>query len=162
MTSITFNGRTYNSLNEMPANERQAYEQMMNIFVDKDGNGIPDFLEGDMVQNVLKAYTTNISADGNTIQSINDLPPETRESVKNAFKILSQLGVLPKDAPTSVFSQPAPQISREPKFVSREYNPMIQEDKRSSPRTWIMLGVLSLLCCIGAAGFAYYVLFILT
>ena len=45
---IIFNGKTYNSLEEMPANERQAFEQMQQIFVDANGNGIPDFMEGDI------------------------------------------------------------------------------------------------------------------
>ncbi len=50
MATIIFNGKTYNSLEEMPANERQTYEQIANMLVDKNGNGIPDFLEGDLVQ----------------------------------------------------------------------------------------------------------------
>ena len=52
---IMFNGKTYNSLEEMPANERMAYEQMQKIFVDANGNGIPDFLEGDIAKNVMTA-----------------------------------------------------------------------------------------------------------
>ena len=31
---IIFNGKTYNSIDEMPVNERQAYEQMSQIFKD--------------------------------------------------------------------------------------------------------------------------------
>lgn len=155
MTAINFNGRTYNSLDEMPANERMAYEQMMQIFVDKNGNGIPDFLEGDMVQNVLKAHSTNISIGGNMVHSLNDLTPEARESVENAFKMLSQLGILPKDVPSSAYTQSAPAISREPKmtskpFVSREYNPTIQEEKSNLPLI-IVLVSLVVLMCFGAA-----------
>ena len=59
---ILFNGKTYNSLEEMPAKERQAYEQIRKIFVDANGNGIPDFLEGDIVKNVITAFTSAISA----------------------------------------------------------------------------------------------------
>lgn len=151
MTAINFNGNTYNSLDEMPANERMAYEQMMQIFVDKNGNGIPDFLEGDMVQNVLKAHSTNISVGGNTVHSLNDLTPEARESVENAFKMLSQLGILPKDVPSSSYTQSAPAISREPTmtskpFVSREYNPTIQEEKSNLPLILVLLSAGVLLC----------------
>jgi len=39
---IIFNNKTYNSLEEMPANEREAYESMFKIFKDENGNGIPD------------------------------------------------------------------------------------------------------------------------
>lgn len=149
MTNITFNGKTYNSLNEMSANERQAYEQMMNILVDKNGNGIPDFLEGDMVQNVMKAHSANIGVDGNASQTINDLSPETRENVRTALKILARLGILPRDIPASLY-EPTPAISREPQFVSREFNPTIQEEKSNTSLIVVLVSLIALLC-IGVA-----------
>ena len=42
MPTIHFNGKTYNDLTEMPAIERQAYEQLMSIFKDEDQDGVPD------------------------------------------------------------------------------------------------------------------------
>ena len=39
---INFNGKTYNSLDEMPPEARQAYEQAMALLADQDGNGLPD------------------------------------------------------------------------------------------------------------------------
>lgn len=163
MANIIFNGRTYNSLGEMPVSERQAYEQMLHIFVDKNGNGIPDFMEGDMVQNVMKAHSTNISIGGNTIHTVNDLTPEARESLENAFKMLSQLGILPKDIPATTYTQSASPTSREPMitsrpFVSREYNPMLQEDKGAGPVVWIGLGAALILCCSGALAVWVYLL----
>lgn len=45
-STIVVNGRTYSSLDEMPPEARAAYQQMMGVFADKDGNGVPDILEG--------------------------------------------------------------------------------------------------------------------
>ena len=87
MATIIFNGKSYNSLEEMPEKERKAYDQMMDIFADKNGNGIPDFMEGDMVQKVLAANSTSINISGATYHSLDELPPELRQSVDKAFKV---------------------------------------------------------------------------
>ena len=39
---IVFNGKTYDSLDEMPPKERKAYEAISAVFADKDANGVPD------------------------------------------------------------------------------------------------------------------------
>lgn len=147
MPTIIFNNKTYNSLEEMPAQERQAYEQMMNIFVDANGNGIPDFLEGDMVQNVLSAYSTKVDVNGQTIHTLDDLPPELRQSVDGAFQMLSNMGILDNNP----LSQ-TPQISREPQLNSKPFVPpgsdVMQEDKGSGVFVWAILGIV---LCFGLA-----------
>jgi hypothetical protein len=160
MASITFNGKTYDSLDEMPANERLAYEQMMNIFVDKNGNGIPDFMEGDIVQNVMSAYSSKVDVNGHTVHSLDDLPPEVRQSVNSAFQVMSNLGMIP-GVPAEFQNQNRP-VSREPMatskpFVSREYNPTIQEEKTNTPLIVALIG-LGLLVCLGAAGVLIFLL----
>ena len=97
-TTIIFNGKTYNSLDEMPPNERQAYEQMLNIFMDKNGNGIPDFLEGDMAQNVMTAFTSNINVNGKSYSNVNELPDDLRARVQGAFEKMEQFGIVTKNA----------------------------------------------------------------
>lgn len=92
---IVFNGKTFNSLEEMPANERAAYEQMQKIFVDADGNGIPDFLEGDIAKNVMTAFTTNVvNYDGKVYNSLDELPADARQKVQDALAKLNQLGIV--------------------------------------------------------------------
>ena len=91
MATIIFNGKSYNSLEEMPANEKMAYEQMMNIFVDADGNGIPDFLEGDMVKNVMTAVTSNISVNGQMYEGMNELPTDVREKIRSGRRFHEDL-----------------------------------------------------------------------
>lgn len=157
MPTIVFNGKTYNSPDEMPANERQAYEQMMGMFVDQDGNGIPDLLEGDLVKNVLTAHSTMVSVSGKTVSSLDELPPDVRQKVDGAFQMLSSLGIL-TDPPAN---QPqTPQISREPQIGSRPFTPqssaIAEEDRGTSIFSII---VISILLCLGlaAATIAYWV-----
>ena len=44
-TKVVFNGHEYASVDEMPEDVRGQYRQIMGAF-DKDGDGIPDMLEG--------------------------------------------------------------------------------------------------------------------
>lgn len=143
MPAIIFNGKTYNSIEDMPANERQAFEQMSHMFVDANGNGIPDFLEGDMVQNVLAAHSTKtqISADGKTYHTLEDLPPELRQSVDSAFQMLSNMGILKNMPETN--SEP---FSRKPQFESKPFEPqgstVIQEESGRSTFTIVLGGIV--------------------
>ncbi|GAB4498121.1 MAG: hypothetical protein OHK003_09110 [Anaerolineales bacterium] len=143
MPAIIFNGKTYNSIEDMPANERQAFEQMSHMFVDANGNGIPDLLEGDMVQNVLAAHSTKtqISADGETYHTLEDLPPELRQSVDSAFQMLSNMGILKNMPETS--SEP---FSRKPQFESKPFEPqgstVIQEESGRSTFTIVLGGIV--------------------
>jgi hypothetical protein len=154
--TIHFNGKTYQHLDEMPANERMAYEQMMNIFVDKNGNGIPDFLEGDMVQNVMSAYSTRVDFNGSAIHSLEDLPPEARQQVADAFQMLSKLGILP-DVSSQMPVSREPQVTSKP-FISREYDPTIQEEKSNTMLVVALVGLVTLLCLGGAAVAAFLLL----
>lgn len=46
-TRIVFNGKEYSSLEKMPPEVRQAYDQAMAaVLADADRNGLPDILEG--------------------------------------------------------------------------------------------------------------------
>ena len=143
MPTITFNGKTYNSPDEMPANERKAYDQMMGMFVDKNGNGIPDFLEGDLVQNVLSAHSTNVNVSGMTVHNLDDLSPELRQKVDGAFQMLSNMGILTDQSQT-------PQISREPQIASKPFaaqtSSAMEEDRGTSIFSII---VISILLCLG-------------
>ena len=159
MATIIFNGKSYNSLEEMAPNEKQAYEQMMEIFVDANGNGVPDFLEGDIVQNVLRQYTTRVNVEGTTVHGLDELPPELQESAQIAFKKLAELGILPGEMPIINQTQ-NPQVGQEPiiqsrPFVSREFQSAIEEDKGSSTLPWILAGAV-LLFCLALAAFAVF------
>lgn len=150
---IVFNGKTYNSVEEMPANEREAYESMFNIFKDANGNGIPDFLEGDIAQNVMAAFTNVIHYDGKVYNNLDELPPEAREKLQAAFTKLNTLGLIAA-APSAqkgtsfeaAFPPSKPLINQEPSM------------EENSDRKWmVIVGFLgaALLCAVAIAVFAF-------
>ena len=99
---IVIDGKTYNSLDEMPPDIRQRYEQAMrslgnansnqipdafetmNIFADKDKDGVPDVLE-----NLAASHATvnrmKIIVDGKEFDGLENLPPEARARYEEAM-----------------------------------------------------------------------------
>lgn len=56
-----YNGQVYNSLDELPPDVRPKYEKIMNQ-MDKDHDGVPDFIEGKAPQP--ENTSININTDG--------------------------------------------------------------------------------------------------
>ncbi len=158
---IHFNGNTYNSLDEMPANERQAFEHLQKIFVDANGNGIPDFMEGDVAAKIMTAISTNtINFNGQVYNNISDLPPETRQKVEAAMAKLQQMGfALPQG--TNMSSGNEPQLGFEPAFTPSkpivQPEPVIQEVKGPSGML-IALALTAVLVACSVAGVAILLL----
>jgi hypothetical protein len=152
---IMFNGKTYNSLEEMPANERQAYEQLQQIFVDANGNGIPDFLEGDVAKKVITAFSSVVNYDGKVYNSLDELPPETRQKVQDAFAKLNEMGIINPNAATQDSSKhPAFEYAFQPS------KPLLQQEPTGSGTTRglvIIIAVIAALivCGAGAALFLF-------
>ena len=92
MDIVSFNGKTYNNLEEMPADQRAAYEQVMAFMKDENNNGIPDMFEGDVIQKMIGlAANTRIVVNGQEMRGLDALPPETREKFDKAMQILERL-----------------------------------------------------------------------
>jgi hypothetical protein len=168
MDTISFNGKTYNSLEEMPADQRAAYEQVMAFMKDENHNGIPDMFEGDAIQKMIKmAINTRVMVNGQEVQSLESLPPETRAKYDKAMQKLSQLGIIPPGTPgtedlsSQVPMQSAPQIApNEPAFTQSpsflQSSPSaITEDTGSRTGLFIAIAVLAvvLICALAAVGF---------
>lgn len=163
MATIMFNGKSYSSLEEMPPSDRQAYEQMMSIFVDANGNGIPDFLEGDIVQNVMTAVTSNIHFNGQVYDGMNELPVDVREKIQGAFEKMTELGIVTKTDSPVVMGFNSDQASKDPQiqsrpFIPREFSPAIEEDKGSNALPWILAGIALLFCLVLAAFVVFYIM----
>lgn len=161
MATINFNGKTYSSIEEMPALERQAFEQLSNILVDKNGNGIPDFLEGDLVSNVISAYSSNFNLDGKTYTNINELPDDVRNQVQSAFEKISELGIATKTSSPMMTQINSVQVTRKPQVtsqpvVSQEYPSAIQEGSGSSTLQWALAGIILFFCVIIATLGVFY------
>lgn len=157
MAHILFNGKTYNSIEEMPVNEKLAFEQLSTLFVDKNGNGIPDFLEGDMAQNVMTAYTSSINING----SMNELPADMRARVQGAFEKMAELGLVTKTTSPMVMQVNGVQMEQKPQtaskpFLSQEFNPAIREEGGSNILPLVLGGILLFLCLVIAAFAVFY------
>ena len=97
---INYNGKTYNSLEEMPPEVRAAYQQAMALLADQNGNGMPDFLDGLMQGqsldalvkplNVLASTHTQIVFNGQTYTSVDQMPPEARRAYEQAMGAVDQ------------------------------------------------------------------------
>jgi hypothetical protein len=165
MAKIIFNGKTYNTPDEMSPTERATFEQLAGLFVDKNGNGIPDFLEGDIVKNVSTAYANIVSINGNMVNT-SEMPEEMREKVQNAFQKMSELGLVP-DASVPMTTHAdhfgsehvaprSPEFISSPPITSQEYPPTIQEGNRPSVLQWLLLGAFLLFCGMIAVVGGFY------
>lgn len=165
MPTIHFNGKTYNSLEEIPEHERQAYQQLTGMFVDKNGNGIPDFLEGDIVKNISNIYTaaSSIRFDGNTYNNFNELPPDVQTKVQTAFNQMAGMGLISQNdfeehaSKHTVHNEP---YVKSTPFVSREYKPVIEEESSSNFKTWLIAGI-AIMACLGAMAVAVFLFMLL-
>ena len=45
-TKISFQGKEYNSFEELPPEAKKAFEKLNKVLGDKDQNGVPDIFEG--------------------------------------------------------------------------------------------------------------------
>ena len=162
MNIISFNGKTYNSLEEMPADQRAAYEQVMSFMKDENNNGIPDMFEGDVIQKMMGLASTQVIVNGQAVNGPESMSPEARAKFDKAMVKLSQLGILPSGTQGmqsfssqagSPFQAPPQITSREPTFAQSpsfmQSSPSaISEDE--NPRTGIFIAglVIFLLCAI--------------
>jgi len=94
MSPIKFNGKTYNSFDEMPIEEQQLYDKTVGLMGDKNGNQIPDFMEDEHFQSVLKGNADGIVFQGVTYKSFEEMPETVRPKMKSAFDQLTKMGMI--------------------------------------------------------------------
>ena len=158
MSQIHFNGKTYNDLAEMPATEREMYDQLMSVMQDEDGNGVPDIFEGDVVGNII-AVVKKSGADSEGLSALEQMSPAMRARISKGVAKLQELGLLseipdlPYDSPASPSWDDAEIRPSQPIIPSPS---VIQEN--SGPRLGVILviALLLALCVFGAV--AYYLL----
>jgi hypothetical protein len=59
-TKIIINGQEFSDIDQMPPDVRQQYDKAMSLLADRDGNGVPDILEG-------KANPNSSNTAGNSV-----------------------------------------------------------------------------------------------
>ncbi len=156
---ITFNGKTYNNIEDMPAKERAAFNQMQQIFVDANGNGIPDFMEGDMFKNVMAAASNNVVYEGKVYNNLEDIPPDVREKVQTALNKLKQLGLV-ADVPDMRASASNARPDFEPAFPASK--PLIPQeptfDDGGRNLVLIISSLVALLVCGAGIAAAFFLM----
>ena len=163
---IVIDGKTYNSVNEMPEDVRRQYEQAMSSLKDQNGNRVPDIVENTAGASVV-GNAIRILVDGKEFNRIEDLPPEARAKYETAMGALDAnrngtpdfvegmmtVGQAASPVSTSVGTD-SPRPSRTPLPVS----PTITPDT-SNGWMLVLLGLFILLVCAAtAAGIWYFFL----
>jgi hypothetical protein len=82
---INVNGQNYTRWEDVPPEVRQ---QLAATLPDADKNGIPDLFEGNLSALPTGAQTfasTSIMVNGQTVNSLDQLPPEVRDTLHQVF-----------------------------------------------------------------------------
>ena len=158
MSQIHFNGKTYNDLAEMPATEREMYDQLMSVMRDEDGNGVPDIFEGDVVGNIIEVVKKS-GADSEGIAALEQMSPAMRARISKGVAKLQEFGLLSGIPDLPYDSQASPAWEDTEIRPSQPIVPSpsaIQED--SGPH-WI--SVIAFLAVLGAVAAVLAAIFIL-
>ncbi len=157
MSPFTFNGKTYNDPAEMPADERQAYEQLIKIFKDENQDGVPDIFQGDILGNLLKAATTTVIVDGKPVSGLDGMSPEMRVKFQEGMEKLRELGFISEVPLVQGYSQMPASNSAE----IRPSPPLIQSPsvfQEENPGRGVIVAIIavSLLACAGFAAVFFF------
>lgn len=169
MSPIIFNGKSYSSVDEMPPDVRQAYEQVAGMFADKNHDGIPDILEGAAEKSGIDVQSVSISSnqgqvfiDGKAYSSIEEMPAEVRQKYEQAMMKAGQIlrdanqnnipdileGILPAQRISSP-PQAMPKPAAETRRSILESTPPVVTD--ATPKFWLWLligGVIAVLMLV--------------
>jgi hypothetical protein len=79
-TRIVFNGQEYASLDAMPPDVRQAYDQVIKQLGDADHDGTPDIIQPGAAGNLIgvKRINTMITVNTKKYGSADEMPPDVR------------------------------------------------------------------------------------
>lgn len=164
---IVIDGKTYNSVNDMPPDVRAKYEKAMSAFRDENRDGTPDVFEASSSSQVV-ANTMKFVVDGREYNRIEDLPPEARAKYEQAMGMLDKnqngipdfvegmIGMTPQ---TPVAPNIPPRANPRPASrVPQTASPTVSPDTSNGWMLVLAGGLLSLLCAAGAFGVWYFFL----
>ncbi len=185
---IVIDGKTYNSVDEMPEDVRRNYEDAMrnfsvpptnvanpaqmlnNIFADTDNNGVPDIMEKHVMN--LPGGTTFV-VNGQTYNKLEELPPEARAKYEKVMGAMDKnTNGMPDwlEAMTGGSQQQQPQptmtstgypIADTSRHASRAPMPASPAIAPETSNGWMLiLGAVFFLmvCALGAIGLWYFFL----
>jgi len=181
---IVIDGKTYNSVDDMPEEVRRGYEEAMrgtnqaypaqggveslaNLFADADHNGVPDIMEKGQVINLTGGM--KFVVNGQTYDNLEALPPEARAKYEQAMGTMDRNqngmpdfleGRMNGSAQSST-EQPVFNPADPPRPASRLFPPASPTIAPDTSNGWMpALAVVGLLflCAAGAAGVWYFFL----
>ena len=85
-TRIVFNGQEYASLDAMPPDVRQAYDQIVKQLGDADHDGVPDIIQHGIRSNFLDITRSVITINGKTYDSRDQMPASARKLYDDATR----------------------------------------------------------------------------
>jgi len=176
---IVIDGKTYNSVNEMPPDVRAKYEQAMkslkdkdlnglpdqfeniNILKDQDGNSIPDIFEG-ATSTQISTTNTRIVVNGKEYGSIEELPPDARARYEQAMGNMdkNQNGIPDFAEDMLAKVQPTPTQRAYTSTPARTSTPTnnpsaISPDTSNGWKLVLLVGFVLFACAIGGAAIWY-------
>jgi hypothetical protein len=177
---IVIDGKTFNSIDEMPPDIRKKYEQAMSSLRDSDNNRIPDAFENgdifadgdwdgipDAFENMSSAATTassmKIIIDGKEFSHIEDLPPDARARYEQAMGAMDANKNGIPDFVEGMFTSASPTttaatgsgLERPRRSSPLPVNPTITPDTSNG---WMIMlaGLFIFLLCAASAGALWY------
>ncbi len=183
---IVIDGKTYNSVNEMPEDVRKLYEQARSSFRDQDENRVPDAIEGarplsdqnrngipDIIENTagapIVANALKVLFDGREYHSLDELPPDARAKYDQAMGTLDANrngipdfveGMIGRSVQAQ---QNTPVVSTSfttdtTRHASRPPMPVSPTIEPDRPNGWLLalLGVFLFFGCVAAAAGIWY------
>jgi hypothetical protein len=162
---IVFNGKAYDSADEMPPDVREAYEKIMGVFADKNQDGMPDVFEGlagTRPNPNVQTNSTVIIYEGRQYASVDELPPEARLKYEQAMgKLDSNRNMIPdflegtspisrmtQDSAGFAFDNP---LRTPPQPASRTIEP----ESTPARTVLITIGLFIVLCIFAALTFYF-------
>jgi hypothetical protein len=94
MSAIEFNGKTYNSYEEMPRTEQVQYDRIHGALGDANGNGVENFMEDEFFQCMMQGDANGVVFRGTTYKSFAEMPEDIRPKLKYAFNQLTNMGMI--------------------------------------------------------------------
>jgi len=160
---IVIDGKSYNSVDEMPPDVRAKYEQAMRNFKDSNQDGTPDMFEVSASKQVI-SNTMKYVVEGREYNNIDDLPLEARAKYEQAMGVLDKNKNGMPDILEGMFEGvniPPQTPQNPPSTTSQRPSNQIPASPTISPDTsngWLLvlagIGLLAL-CVAGAFGVWY-------
>ena len=176
---IVIDGKTYQSVEEMPSDIRQKYEQAMRSLGDANSNKVPDAFEAmsifadknrssvpDVLENISAEHAAvgsmKVIVDGREFDGLETLPPEVRAQYEQAMgKLDANRNGFP-DFAEGMFNTPNQNVmsvssaaAAAPRSAPVPVSPAITPDT-SNGLMLVLAGLFLFLVCAAGAGAVWY------